>query len=147
MWLQKGSNSTMFSLVYVSSATHLFTDQELIDLLKKSRANNQRQDITGLMLYKDGNFIQVLEGPEEAVLATFNKIALDPRHTGLVILSRQQIAERQFPDWAMGFRNANKLQDVAGVSAYLQEPVTPEALTKNPQRTQLLLESFKENLR
>ena len=57
------------------------------------------------MLYKDGNFMQVLEGAKGAVHGLYEKIAADPRHGG-EITSQQGFAEgRQFSDWSMGFRN------------------------------------------
>lgn len=57
----------MFRIVYTSTASVPFSTAELADLLKSARDNNQRHDITGMLLYKDNNFIQILEGPEQAV--------------------------------------------------------------------------------
>lgn len=50
----------MFSLTYVSSVVEPFSERELGELLPKSRENSRRLDITGMLLYKDGNFMQVL---------------------------------------------------------------------------------------
>jgi hypothetical protein len=58
----------MYFLVYVSSAVNLFSDEDLIQLLEVSRRNNEKAEITGLLLYSSGNFMQTLEGPEKAVL-------------------------------------------------------------------------------
>lgn len=90
----------MFQLVYVSSAAPGF-DADPAEILATSRANNARAGITGL-LYSDGRrFLQVLEGEQTAVDATFARIAADPRHRALVILSRRPIEVREFGDWAM----------------------------------------------
>src|SRR5687767_6279847 len=97
----------MFHLVYVSSAINLFNSDELKDLLEISRRNNSALDITGMLLYRDGNFIQALEGDEQAVRALFEKISRDPRHKGIVTLVQGETPEREFPDWSMGFRNLN----------------------------------------
>jgi hypothetical protein len=95
----------MLRLLYVSSARALFSKLELSALLERSRANNESAQITGILLYKDGNFMQVLEGDEPAVTALYHRIGRDPRHFGAKILLREQVTERLFPDWSMGFRD------------------------------------------
>lgn len=69
----------MIYLVYVSSAVKLFSSAELQQLLRGARENNSSRDITGMLLYKDGNFMQVLEGEKEPVLALRDRISRDPR--------------------------------------------------------------------
>ncbi len=59
----------MIYLVYVSSATKLFSEAELVELLRQARARNSHSGITGMLLYSNGNFIQVIEGEETIVLA------------------------------------------------------------------------------
>lgn len=95
----------MLSLVYVSSATRLFSDDDLKDLLRQSRDNNSRLDLTGMLLDKGGNFMQLLEGPDDALTALFAKIALDPRHRGVLELLRRPIEQREFSSWSMGFKS------------------------------------------
>lgn len=108
----------MFYLVYASSATRPFSEADLSDLLETSRENNARLGITGMLLYKDGNFMQVLEGEEETVRALYEKIGTDPRHDGAITLHQSFAQERQFPDWSMGFRNLDspELRTVPGYS-------------------------------
>jgi len=84
----------MLSLIYVSTAVKPLSDEELLDILKLSRENNATKEITGLLLYKGGNFMQVLEGPDEAVEALYKKIEADPHHKDLNVLSREQISAR-----------------------------------------------------
>jgi len=72
----------MFSLIYVSSAVTEFSKSELVDLLESCHANNANLGVTGMLLYKDGNFMQALEGNEDVVRGLHAKIALDPRHRG-----------------------------------------------------------------
>jgi len=80
------------------------SDDDIAAILTQSRANNVRLELTGALLYRHGRFIQVLEGPEDAVRARFELIAADPRHHGIFVMNEKQIAERQFPEWTMGFR-------------------------------------------
>lgn len=136
----------LFSIVYASAAIQKFSETELVDLLKISRENNIRHDITGLLLYKDGNFIQAIEGPEEAVVQLYQKIQEDSRHHHIITLGRQPIPERQFPDWSMGFRNINNLpeEELDGFSRFLDEDFTPEYFSDNPIRAYIMLLNFKK---
>jgi hypothetical protein len=95
----------MQRIVYISTATRPLEDGELVDLLLQCRRNNDRDGITGMLLYKDGVFVQALEGPRFAVRACFERIRRDERHQDLSVLVDQAIRERTFSDWSMGFRS------------------------------------------
>ena len=88
----------MFSLVYVSAAVTWFSDRELRALLAQCRLSNAQTGITGMLLYKDGNFMQALEGEERTVRALEARIAADRRHQGMVTLLSGHTAQRQFSD-------------------------------------------------
>jgi hypothetical protein len=94
----------MYQLIYMSAATHLLTDEELQRLLEQARANNTQADITGLLLYHEGRFMQLIEGPEEAVRELYEVIEQDPRHTDTAKLADKEVDSRSFPEWAMAFR-------------------------------------------
>jgi len=94
----------MLQLVYVSSVTPNAANLDPAAILAVSRANNQRDAITGL-LYSDGaRFLQALEGAQDVVEAAFERIRQDPRHRAIVVLSRRVVATREFGDWAMAHR-------------------------------------------
>lgn len=95
----------MLSLVYVSSATELLTDEELRALLQQSRAANQQRGVTGMLLYRDGNILQCLEGPKDAVRRAYDTISRDPRHDGVIVLVEEEVEQRSFADWSMGFKD------------------------------------------
>lgn len=140
----------MYLLVYVSSAVNLFSEQELADLLEKSRCNNQVVDITGMLLYKDGNFMQFLEGPKEKVLELVQKIKGDPRHRGLIVLLQEEQEGREFNEWAMAFKKLEGKEanfDVAGYSEFLDLPLTSEQFLLNPSKALKLLLNFKKIVR
>ncbi len=139
----------IFSLIYVSSASRLLDDVELEEILRVSRQNNQRDDITGMLLYKGGNIIQVLEGPEEKVVALVEKLRRDPRHFGLQILLQNHIAERQFDQWAMAFHKAESpaKEDLEGISDFLDNEIAAQAFRSNPASAYRLLLSFRDNIR
>lgn len=94
----------MHQLIYMSAATSLLTDKELDYLLRQSRTNNAQAAITGLLLYHEGRFMQLIEGPEEAVEALYKRIEQDPRHTDTAKLADKEVDVRSFPEWAMAFR-------------------------------------------
>lgn len=94
-------------LIYLSTAVELFSDEELKQLLVKSRENNFRNELTGLLLYNDGNFIQVLEGEEAALAETFRIIEADKRHKNIIIIDEGEHENRAFGQWSMGFHQAS----------------------------------------
>jgi hypothetical protein len=63
-----------------------------------------------MLLYDDGSFLQVLEGPRQAVETLFEKIKADRRHEQIVLLSSREIEEREFSDWQMGFVRLDRLE-------------------------------------
>lgn len=139
---------SLVSLVYVSSAVELFSQGELTALLETSRRNNTPAGITGLLLYKDGNFMQVIEGDKTEIHVLQARIANDPRHTGIITLNERKISERQFPDWSMGFKNLSdpKLRVLPGYSEFLNIPLTDKSLVSNPTRADRLLLAFKAKM-
>lgn len=111
-------------LVYLSAARREFSTQELRDLLATARAHNAAADVTGLLLYSQGSFMQLLEGSEAAVLSTFARVERDRRHHRVVRMLERQVEERAFPDWSMGLRplELTQLGGAAGVSTFLAAP-------------------------
>ena len=121
--------STMIHLIYNSAATHAFTDAELESLLQKARNNNAARDITGMLLYLDGCFFQVLEGPQDKVDALVETIRQDQGHARMSVIIREPIAHRAFSEWTMGFtrlslddaRSIDGLNDFFGSGHVLTE--------------------------
>lgn len=90
----------MLQLIYTSHV-HPDWDRDLKLLCERSTRNNARDEITGILLCKDGKFLQVLEGPRVNVEDAFIRIITDPRHYSLMLLSRRMLTRREFGDWAM----------------------------------------------
>jgi hypothetical protein len=97
----------IFQIAYLSS---LVTDDSTLlpSILEVAIRNNSQRGITGMMLYSDGNVMQVLEGEKDVVLQTFQSIEADMRHTGVMVLLEHAIAARQFASWSMGFKHLAK---------------------------------------
>jgi hypothetical protein len=98
-------------LMYASRAADSLDTEELAAILKKSKENNAAAGVTGVLChcFNADIFLQVLEGGRNAVSALYNKIAQDPRHREVVLLSYEEIGERQFSSWSMGQVNMNRL--------------------------------------
>ena len=96
-------------LLYASRASSSLGESELAAILRQARANNPPQGITGLLCQADGIFVQVLEGSRPAVNRLYNRIASDPRHTEVILLGYEEIAERRFAGWSMGQVNLQRL--------------------------------------
>ena len=122
-------------------------DQDLADLLVQARANNERKAITGMLLYKDGRFIQLLEGHEKQVQDSFERIRKDDRHTAVELLWLRYVQYRDFPDWTMGFLNADEVdpETMKGYSPFLERDLRYETFIQNSTEVHEMLQAFKEN--
>ncbi|WP_430591881.1 BLUF domain-containing protein [Humidisolicoccus flavus] len=97
------SDDGLLSIMYSSTAHEPFDDDRLNELLAQSRSSNEKLNLTGMLLYRSGRFIQVLEGDEFDVRKVIAKIENDPRHTDMRILVEETVSSRRFPDWTMGY--------------------------------------------
>jgi len=102
------ATGNLCALVYLSSCSSPMSEEELEALLRQAKSHNASANVSGILIYNDGNFIQYLEGPEPAVTNLFERIKLDPRHKNVTRLDFANIKSRVFGDWWMGFR---KLSD------------------------------------
>jgi uncharacterized membrane protein (DUF373 family) len=116
----------MLQLSYISTATRPMTTEDLTDILQVARTRNADKGITGMLLYSNGTFVQVLEGEEDDLNALLEVIKRDSRHTALHVLERKQIARREYPDWTMGFKRLGRedLAEVPGINKFFEEGYT-----------------------
>jgi hypothetical protein len=138
----------MTSLTYVSSATQSFTNRDLVALLAQCRESNARNGITGMLLYKDGNFMQTLEGPPAVVKRRFLAIRHDFRHDGVVTLAEQVYEGRLFSDWSMAFWNLNTIDpdNVPGYADFADIPLIAPEFKSDPARALELMLILRNSL-
>ncbi len=96
-------------LMYASRATETVRPETLNAILKKSTQNNPLVGVTGVLCFSGEIFLQVLEGGRLPVSKLYNRIAQDPRHTDVALLSYEEIEERSFAGWSMGQVNMGRL--------------------------------------
>jgi hypothetical protein len=112
----------MHKLLYVSSTKRDFPSADLEVMLAKARAKNGALDVTGLLLYVDGGFLQILEGEKDVLADLYAKIAQDPRHWDAKVLLNCE-AQRNFGEWSMGFKALNNDADDAGLIGVTQAAI------------------------
>lgn len=93
----------MHHIIYQSTETRRLSDEELQQLLVQWRASNQRQGITGILLYSEGQFLQIIEGEEATVRTLFDKISRNYYHVHVDKLADGPIPSRCFTGWSMGY--------------------------------------------
>ncbi|MWD29689.1 blue light sensor protein [Aquicoccus sp. SCR17] len=91
----------LFTLSYLSAAQLELSDADIAALANRSQVRNRNLDITGLLLFDGGYFMQTLEGPRDAVAEVFRDILKDPRHSAISPFAVKFISDRKFPTWAM----------------------------------------------
>lgn len=95
--------------LYASRPAVPLSPDVMDSILEKSRRNNPRLGITGLLCMSEDVFIQVLEGGRDEVCELYKTIACDSRHTNVRLLVYQEITERRFGHWTMGHVNIAKV--------------------------------------
>lgn len=117
----------MQQIVYIStSRAEVPTLDQIESILAASRRNNLRDRLSGLLIVGGRRFLQVLEGPAEKLDSAYARIKADPRHFALVELSRRDIAEQAFPNWAMGYEVGDS--DLLPLVSQLTERVADPSL-------------------
>ncbi|MVN23070.1 BLUF domain-containing protein [Mucilaginibacter arboris] len=135
-------------IIYMSTASMYFQTGMLETMLIHFRKNNEANKITGMMLFGDGIFLQVLEGNDRDVDTLIKKIKKDNRHHSVIQLDCQTIEERIFPDWSMGFKVASA-EDFTAIKGFA-DPASPNFLPaqKGEQHPALsILKRFAESTR
>lgn len=121
----------LYTAVYVSSAVGSWGTEELTSLLAQSRAKNTSLGVTGVLLHREGTFMQVLEGEEDVVRPLYNVIAHDPRHADVVNVWSSLSPHRRFGEWSMGFRDLDSHPvELPGYTEVLEAPPNVELLRR-----------------
>ena len=100
-------------VIYYSFSQSEMSNSELEGILRKAREWNRANEITGLLIYrfnkifKRGNFLQIIEGPQKSILSAWERISTDPRHHTITVLEDGSFEERNFSAWSMGLKNLN----------------------------------------
>ena len=131
--------------IYCSVATNpKLPRKELNALLAEARTKNAALGITGMLLFRDGAFFQVLEGNREAVEAVYVRIEQDKRHSRVTKVILEPIEERAFAEWTMGYSavSSKELAEIPGLNDFFAKGQS--FLSLGEGRAKALLGDFKE---
>jgi Sensors of blue-light using FAD len=133
-------------ILYASKASRPLSAEDLVAILKVARENNQAQIITGMLLYRHGEFLQLLEGTEQELKVLLIKIARDPRHTSVAILLDGPIKARAFGAWSMAFQDVSDLEpaQLPGYSEFLSRGFTSTECVRYPHKALQMLLAFRQ---
>jgi Sensors of blue-light using FAD len=135
--------SMVFQLLYSSTATQDFWPDDLFELVEKSRRKNTEHGLTGMLLFHEGQFLQLLEGPEPAVRNCFAVVERDLRHHLVKVLLTGECEERNFPEWTMGFEQTGDAWNLPPAwSTILEQGLNSSAASEHPSAAKELLLSF-----
>ncbi|MBF9043829.1 hypothetical protein HKCCE4037_10865 [Rhodobacterales bacterium HKCCE4037] len=93
----------MYRVIYSSRATRFFSHQGIEALKVTCRRNNAEKGLTGILVFHEGRFFQVLEGEDDVLLEMMQVIGKDQRHTALQLSEHGVIEKRAFQTWRMGY--------------------------------------------
>ena len=136
----------MIQISYISSAIAPMSNQDLLGLLQECRENNAQSGVTGMLIYCNATFLQVLEGEEKVVDDLIDKIRKDARHANLQVLHRRTIERRQYSDWSMGFKRVSdkELRVVEGLRDFGEKDFNPDYLLQHGEAVQSLMNHFRK---
>jgi len=138
----------MKRIVYCSQATSDVSPVELVALLEVSRRHNERDGLSGMLLYSSQSFLQVLEGEETVLRATYDRIQRDDRHQNLRLMMDADVATPMFPDWTMGFEHVDDeelAESLEGFTAATLYPLVNPDLIMNAAVALTLLGLYARN--
>jgi hypothetical protein len=129
--------------IYASAATVDFAEHQIPQLLEQTRAANASRGITGMLLYMEGSFFQVLEGNIECIDALYKSISADSRHKNVSLIIREPIVGRSFGEWTMGFATVGRLEagEIVGQNDFFTQASCFEHLGQG--RAKKLLAAFR----
>lgn len=107
-----------YQILYVSKPTKQIDSNSIRDIVTHATEYNTKNDITGILLFRSGVFLQLLEGEKSKVEALYVKIEKDPRHTNVVRILSIEENERIFPIWGMAYHEISDL-DIKMVSEFM----------------------------
>jgi hypothetical protein len=99
----------LVELSYLSEALSDMSFLGLMRLLESARAFNQKNGITGILLYDNQQFGQIIEGERAGIMKVWKRIQEDRRHHRVELLEIREITERSFPDWLLRFYGGDTL--------------------------------------
>jgi hypothetical protein len=138
----------MVRVVYVSTATKPMGIRDLEEMLEQARRKNKEKNITGILLYANKTFIQVLEGETDFVDELYEVISKDERHKNCILIEKIAIEQKSFGSWSMGFLNIEDadITKMKGFSDFLINENKEDLIISNSKLVMEVLYYFKNTI-
>ena len=136
----------MIQLCYASHAKVPFDAAQLTQLLGIARKNNDSVGVSGLLLYENHSFVQVLEGETGMVMPLYEKIRKDPRHDRMLLIFKREIEVRSFGSWSMGFFHVDRksVEELPGYHNFFTKGFSVAAFLNDADRVREVLLQFRD---
>ncbi len=110
-------------LIYKSVPVDNISEKSLLEIAEGSKENNIDNGLTGLLVYGNNTFVQVLEGAEQDIETLYQKLLADKRHSNVTVVKRGELERRYFPSWSMGFHSVSK-EEMQLIDKAIEEETT-----------------------
>ena len=143
-------DETLVHIGYVSKAVDAATEEQLKSILTVAHKNNSAFNITGMLVYSERSFFQVIEGPQHNIKKLLTIIENDPRHKNILVLFDEEITQRNFSNWSMSFHHVDidEAKNIPGMNYFLQERESlSDYLTNDGESAEMLKTVFNYFLR
>ena len=137
----------LVQIIYVSNRKTNCTEKEIEEILKACKKNNASLHLTGVLLYNEHKFLQLVEGEYKVTMEMYDKIKKDNRHENCILISSLFIKERSFPSWQMGLKKVdNSLEIISDISEsekkYFQQLIAGKQENDGSKAVQLIKKIF-----
>ncbi|HEY3765842.1 MAG TPA: BLUF domain-containing protein [Gaiellales bacterium] len=132
----------MLQIIYASTATRPLSAPDLSALLAQARSHNHDHDVSGILVYHEQAFLQVIEGPDAPVQELYGRILQDGRHTDVRLLLRESIETKEFGEWSMGF--VDSADAARRLEGYVDYRADLQSLALDTARAKRILRQFQE---
>lgn len=92
------------TIIYVSSAIENFSIDDINNLLVFFREDRKKKNLTGLVLYANGNALTMIEGDKDQVEKEFSLMKSYPAHHHIIKIYDKTIPHRYFENYSLGFK-------------------------------------------
>lgn len=138
--------SSVWSLVYYSSAVRKIADDDLRNLLRSARGRNGRVGVTGILVHWDHTFFQVLEGPQDSVRTIFEDFILPATlHRGVIVAFDGRVSARSFSGWRMAAATLTRDDQIETLEGALGDLARSDHSRGQDTIPTVLLKSFLRN--
>lgn len=114
-------------VLFVSSSTQLITSEQFGQRMIPEIARNIERDLTGVLLHDDGNFMEYLEGPKDAVQHTFKEICSAGLHKGVMQMVNKPLEKREFGLWPLACWTSGSSKQLCSPPFYPDKALDPDS--------------------